>query len=55
MSRKTNTAATLTEDAILAAAALRRYGHVLPLPDSINAASAKASKLLKTMLAAGLV
>ena len=55
MSRKANSAATLTQDTILAAAALRRYGHVLPLPDDVDAASAKASKLLKAMLAGGLV
>ena len=48
-------ASTLTQDAILATAAARRYGHVLPLPESADPASAKAAKLLKSMLAAALI
>ena len=44
-----------TQDTILAAAVARRFGHVLPLPEDIDAASAKAAKLLKSMLANGLI
>ena len=46
---------TLSQNAILATASDRRHGHVLPLSDDIDAAAAKPSKLLKSMLAAGLI
>ena len=55
MSRKTESASTPTQGAILATAALRRNGHVLPSPDNVDAASATASKILGAMLAVGLV
>ncbi len=46
---------TLTQDAVLTVSAARRYGHVLPLPEGADATAPKAAKLLKAMLAAGLI
>ena len=52
----TKTKATLpTQDRVLATAAARRYGHVLPLPDGAEPTAAKAAKLLRSLLAAGLI
>lgn len=55
MPSKTQTVAALTQDAVLVAAAGRRYGHVLPLPENASSASTKVAKLLKGMLSAGLI
>ena len=51
----TNTKFTLTETTILVAAAARRNGHILPLPEEADPTSPKVIKLLKSMLAAGLI
>lgn len=52
---KSTKAANLTQSAVLTNAAGRRYGHVLPLPADVDAASTKASKLLKSLLATALI
>ena len=44
----------LTQDTVLASAAARRHGHVLPLAEDVEAASPKAAKLLQAMLTAEL-
>lgn len=44
-----------TRVSVLATAATRRFGHVLPLPDGANLSAAKVAKLLRSLLAAGLV
>ena len=46
---------TLTETTILDAALARRNGHVLPLTDGADVNTPKVAKLLKSMLAAGLL
>ena len=46
---------SLTQDAVLTAAATRRYGHVLPLPEGADATAPKMAKLLNGMLAGGLI
>jgi len=46
---------TLTETIILSAASARRSGHVLPLPSAADVKSPKVIKLLKNMLANGLL
>ena len=46
---------TLTETTILNAAVARRNGHVVPLPNEADVNSPKVVKLLKSMLANGLL
>ena len=51
----TKAKSTLTETTVLVAAATRQHGYVLPLPEEADPTSPKVIKLLKSMLAAGLI